>query len=200
MRGHAPRRTRGVTPAQALPDVLQGQHVALEGLRSVSIPLAQLSVLDHLRGFVAVGRRMSITLAAQDLHLTQSAVSRQVIALEERLGTRLLVRGHRGITLTPAGERLFRVADDAVQRLQDVFGELTAAQAGRPVRLTASIGVTGLWLLPRLRHFQAQHPGVNLRLTASNQVLDLRQEGVDLAIRYTAPTACRAAPCASSTT
>jgi LysR family transcriptional regulator, glycine cleavage system transcriptional activator len=153
----------------------------------VSIPLVQLSVLDLLRGFVAVGRRMSITLAAQDLHLTQSAVSRQIITLEERVGAKLLVRGYRSITLTPAGEHLFRVANGAVQQLQDVLGELSAANALRPVTLTASIGVTGLWLLPRLKRFQKLHPGADLRVSANNRVLDLREEGIDLAIRYTSP-------------
>ena len=63
--------------------------------------LAKLPSLDLIRGFVAVGRRMSITLAAGDLRLTQSAVSRQVHALEEQLGVRLLVRGHRSIAFTP---------------------------------------------------------------------------------------------------
>jgi LysR family glycine cleavage system transcriptional activator len=153
----------------------------------VSIPLAQLSVLDLLRGFVAVGRRMSITLAAQDLHLTQSAVSRQILLLEERVGAKLLVRGYRGLSLTPAGEQLFQVANVAIQQLQDVLGELHAAIEARPVRLTASIGVTGLWLLPRLKKFQRLHPQVDLRVSANNRVLDLRQEGIDLAIRYTSP-------------
>tara|TARA_B100001105_G_scaffold251748_1_gene242013 strand:- start:257 stop:1180 length:924 start_codon:yes stop_codon:yes gene_type:complete len=153
----------------------------------VSIPLAQLSVLDLLRGFVAVGRRSSITLAAQELHLTQSAVSRQIIALEERVGMKLLVRGYRSVSLTPAGEQLFRVADRALLQLQDVLGEMQAANVQRPVLLTASIGVTGLWLLPRLKKFQRLHPGVDLRVSANNRVLDPRHEGIDLAIRYTAP-------------
>lgn len=150
------------------------------------IPLAQLSYLDLLRGFVAVGRRMSITAAAQDLHLTQSAVSPQIISLEERVGTPLLVRGYRSITLTPEGEQLFRVSNDALLQLQAVIGELQSAQpqARRPVRVTASVGVTGLWLLPRLKRFRLQHPGVDLRISADNRVLDLRQEGIDLAIRY----------------
>ena len=61
----------------------------------MSLPLSRLASLDLIRGFVAVGRRMSITLAAQDLFLTQSAVSRQIRALEEAVGVRLLARGHR---------------------------------------------------------------------------------------------------------
>jgi len=150
----------------------------------MSLDLVHLSSLDLVRGFVAVGRRMSITLAAQDLCLTQSAVSRQVHALEDQLGVRLLVRGHRSIAFTAEGERLFRSADGAVQQLQDVLGELKTSGAERPVMLSASIGVTGLWLLPRLTRFQAAHPGIDLRVSANDRVADLRQGGIDLAIRY----------------
>lgn len=153
----------------------------------MSLPLVKLSYMDLLRGFVAVGRRMSITLAAQDLCLTQSAVSRQVNALEEHLGAKLLVRGHRSIAFTPDGERLFRSADSAVQQLQDVLGEIRADDARRPVMLSASIGFTGLWLLPRLSQFQKLHPGVDLRVSANNRVVDLRHDGIDLAVRYTSP-------------
>lgn len=128
---------------------------------------------------------MSITLASNDLCLTQSAVSRQVHALEAQLGVALLVRGHRSIAFTPEGERLFRSADGAVQQLQDVLGEIDTRGASRPVMLSASIGVTGLWLLPRLSRFQASHPGVDLRVSANNRIVDLRHDGIDLAIRYT---------------
>ena len=154
----------------------------------MSLPLVKLSSLDLIRGFVAVGRRMSITHAAQDLCLTQSAVSRQVAALEEHLGVRLFARGYRAIAFTPEGERLFRSADGAVQQLQDVMGDLRAGGDAAPVVLSASIGVTGLWLLPRLSRFQAAHPGIDLRVSASDRVVDLRHDDIDLAIRY-APAA-----------
>ena len=154
----------------------------------VSLPLVRLSSLDLIRGFVAVGRRMSITLAAQDLCLTQSAVSRQIHALEKQLGIRLLVRGYRSIALTPAGEHLFRSADRSVQELQDVLGEVSTSSAARPVTLSASIGVTGLRLLPRLTRFQQLYPGVDLRISANNNVVNLRNDGIDLAIRYTSPS------------
>jgi DNA-binding transcriptional LysR family regulator len=133
----------------------------------MSLPLLKLASLDLVRGFVAVGRRMSITQAAADLCLTQSAVSRQIASLEEHLGV-----------------RLFRSADAAVQQLQDVMGELSAGGEASPVVLSASIGVAGLWLLPRLARFQAAHPGIDLRLSASDRVVDLRHDDVDLAIRY----------------
>jgi len=138
-----------------------------------------------IRGFVAVGRRMSITRAAEDLCLTQSAVSRQVRALEEALGVKLLVRGHRAIAFTPAGERLYRCADGAVLQLQHVLGMLGGRRGRRqPVTVTASVGVTGLWLLPRLAAFQQAHPDIEIRIAANNRILDLDTEGIDLAIRY----------------
>lgn len=152
------------------------------------IQLSQLSSLDLIKGFVAVGRRMSITLAAQDLCLTQSAVSRQIHALEDQLGVKLLVRGYRSIAFTDEGERLFRSADGAVQQLQDVMGEVRTKGQPRPVTLTSSIGITALWLLPRLSRFQTKHPGVDVRVAANNKLSDMRNDGIDLAIRYTSPS------------
>lgn len=146
---------------------------------------ARMPSLDLVRGFVAVGRRMSITLAAKDLHLTQSAVSRQIHALEEQLGVKLLVRGHRTIEFTPEGERLYRSADGALQQLQDVLGELQARSRNKPVTISATIGFTGLWLLPRLGKLQALYPDIDVRVAAHNRLVDLRNDGIDMAIRYT---------------
>lgn len=154
----------------------------------MSVPLARLFSLDLLKGFVAVGRRMSITQAADDLCLTQSAVSRQIRALEDQMRVSLFVRQHRGVAFTPEGERLFRTADGALQQLQDVAAEIRRSDGHQPVTVTASIGVSGLWLLPRLSTLQRKYPHLDVRLSASNQVSDLRADGIDLAIRY-----CRAA-------
>jgi LysR family glycine cleavage system transcriptional activator len=150
----------------------------------MSVSIARLSSLDLIRGFVAVGRRMSITLAAQDLCITQSAVSRQISALEDMLGVKLLTRGHRSIAFTPEGDRLFRSANGAVQQLQDAIGAIRVKGPRQPVTITCTIGIAGLWLLPRLRAFQQEHPGVDVRIAASDRVEDLRGDGVDLAIRY----------------
>jgi DNA-binding transcriptional LysR family regulator len=152
----------------------------------MSVPIARLSSLDLIRGFVAVGRRMSITLAAQDLCITQSAVSRQISTLEGMLGVKLLTRGHRSIAFTPEGDRLFRSANGAVQQLQDAIGAIRVKGPRQPVTITCTIGIAALWLLPRLRAFQQQHPGVDVRIAASDKVEDLRGEGIDLAIRYCA--------------
>jgi DNA-binding transcriptional LysR family regulator len=146
----------------------------------------RLPSLDLVRGFVAVGRRMSMTLAAEDLFLTQSAVSRQIIALEAALGARLINRGYRSISFTGEGERFFRVADSALQQLQDAVNALAAGGERAPVTITASIGVSGLWLMPRLGAFHERHPDIDLRVAANNKVLDLRTQGADIAIRYCA--------------
>jgi LysR family glycine cleavage system transcriptional activator len=149
--------------------------------------LLTIPPLDAIRGFVAVARRMSITQAAQDLCLTQSAVSRQIQNLEEHLGTALLLRKHRAIALTTAGEQLFALASPWLERLADFTESVRAGERMRPVTLTTSISVTALWLLPRLGSFQDAHPEIDVRVSANNRKLDLKQEGVDLAIRY-----CRA--------
>lgn len=154
--------------------------------------LLQLPPLDAVRGFVAVARRMSITLAAQDLCLTQSAVSRQILQLENHLGAPLLVRKHRALELTPAGAQLLELAGPWLDRLGEFSRSLAAGVRAPPVTVTASIGVASLWLLPRLGDFQARHPAIDVRVAASNRVLDIGQEQIDLAIRYC--TAANARP------
>jgi DNA-binding transcriptional LysR family regulator len=153
------------------------------------ISLARLPSIDAIRSFVAVGRRMSITLAAGDLFVTQSAVSRQIQVLEEMLGVKLLLRGHRSITLTPEGERLFAVADTAVGQLQEVMRSISIARDRRPVTVSMPVGFAGLWLLPRMGDFQQCHPQIDLRISAAARVVDLRSESIDLAIRYCPPSA-----------
>lgn len=155
----------------------------------MTVPLVRLSALEFLRGFVAVGRRMSISLAAEDLCLSPSALSKQITKLEESLGVRLLVRGHRSISFTKEGAELFRIANSSLQQLQDVIGEILPNVSWKPVTVTASIGVTSLWLLPRLGTFQSLHPDIDVRVAASNAILDLRAEDIDLSIRYCSSSA-----------
>lgn len=147
-------------------------------------PLAKLPPLDLVRGFVAVGRRMSITLAAQDLHVTQSAVSRQIRALEAHLGVPLLVRGFRSVSFTSEGAQLFRMADVWLSQLGDLTEQLRAPERRTPVTVTTTIGVASLWLLPRLGDFQAAHPHIDVRVAADNRLIDIDRESVDIAIRY----------------
>ncbi|MCK0505994.1 LysR substrate-binding domain-containing protein [Aromatoleum anaerobium] len=148
-------------------------------------PLRRLPPLDPLRGFVAAARHLSFTRAAEELFLTQSAISRQVQALEDALGVRLFVRGVRTLALTAEGARLARAAQgwlDDYAALADAL----RAHGPRPVTVTATIGISALWLVPRLSRFQARYPDIDVRVAASNRVFDLEREGVDLAVRYCA--------------
>jgi DNA-binding transcriptional LysR family regulator len=146
--------------------------------------LIDLPPLDLLRTFVAVGRRMSITLAAQDLCIVQSAVSRQIQALETALGCRLFERGYRSIEFTPEGRHLFRSADPMLEQLGAAIGALRPPGERPCITITATIGVTALWLLPRLGAFQRSAPDIDVRVAASNRVTDLEREGMDLALRF----------------
>ena len=147
--------------------------------------LLALDHLDALRGFVAVARRMSVTRAAEDLCLTQSAVSRQVRTLEASLGCRLLDRRHRTIALTPAGAALFASADPALRQIEAAMRMLVGQADDQRVTITASAGVAGVWLLPLLGRLVAEVPGADVRLAALDRVVeDLAADGIDLAIRY----------------
>jgi LysR family glycine cleavage system transcriptional activator len=146
--------------------------------------LLNLPPLDAIRGFVAVARRMSITLAAKDLCLTQSAVSRQIQSLEEHLGTPLLIRKHRAIELTQAGERLLHLASPWLDNLAEYSASLKDRDQMQPVTITTPMSVASLWILPRLGAFQDAHPHIDVRVSANNRVLSLKQEGIDLAFRY----------------
>lgn len=146
--------------------------------------LIDLPPLDLLRTFVAVGRRMSITLAAQDLCIVQSAVSRQVQALEKLLACRLFVRSFRSIEFTPEGRHLFRSADPMLDQLGALVDGLRPAAERPCITITATIGVTTLWLLPRLGAFRRSAPEIDVRIAANNRVMDLERDGMDLALRY----------------
>ncbi len=146
--------------------------------------LLDLPPLDLIRSFVAVGRSMSITLAAQELCLAQSALSRRIQALEAFLGYRLFVRGHRSIEFTNEGRRLFRSSDAWLDQMGETLAALRPTAAQHAVTISASIGVTALWVLPRLGGFQLAAPEVDVRVAASNRFVDLERENIDLALRY----------------
>jgi DNA-binding transcriptional LysR family regulator len=112
-------------------------------------------------------------------------VSKQIRNLEHALGMRLFQRNWRSLAFTPEGERLFDSLNSCIQQLQDGF-ESVGLGSRRPVTISASVGVSSLWLLPRLADFRKRHPDIELRIAASNAVMDLAAEGVDLAVRYCA--------------
>jgi DNA-binding transcriptional LysR family regulator len=140
--------------------------------------------LDLLRGFDAVARHLNFTRAAEELHLTQSAVSRQIALLEERLGVALFARRTREVALTEAGAALHRDAAPALQRLDAAVARVRTVPTGRGVTVTCAVGFASLWLLPRLPRLREAHPDIDVRIAADNRVLDLERSEVDVAIRY----------------
>lgn len=144
---------------------------------------------DDLRYLLAVSRAGSLAGAARALHVDATTVGRRLAALERSLGTRLLLRGTRVLTLTAAAEAVVARAaavEDAVRALEGTAGEGDAALTG-PVRLTASDEVAAHLLAPQLPAFHARYPGLELQLVVSTEVLDLERREADVALRLTAP-------------
>lgn len=144
---------------------------------------------DKLRIFHAVASAGSFTHAGQTLGLSQSAVSRQISALEEEISTPLFQRHARGLTMTDEGELLFSAVTDVLGRLaaaEEALKNVHDAPRGA-LKITASHGIGAYWLLPRLGQFLAQYPEVEVHLVMDDKELDLAQREADLAIRMRAP-------------
>lgn len=139
--------------------------------------------LHALPGFVAAARARNLSRAAASLHVTVSALSHQMRGLEDLLGHRLFDRGPRGLSLTPAGERLF---GQVAPHLDAISAALAAQPARNAHALTLSVmpSVASSWLIPRLPSFTAAHPEVELNLQSTSDVVDFDREAVDVAIRF----------------
>jgi LysR family transcriptional regulator, glycine cleavage system transcriptional activator len=144
--------------------------------------------LDLLRGFRSAARHLSFTRAARELNVTQPAISREIKTLEEQLGQPLFRRVSRALQLTQAGEELFHTADEALELL-DAATERLAGAGRTPLAVTTTPALASTWLAPRLVQFARRHPDVDVRVLASNDMVDIAREHVDVAIRYVPPWA-----------
>lgn len=140
--------------------------------------------LAALRGFEAAARRLSFTAAASELHLTQSSVSRQIAALERQVGRPLFLRRTRALEVTAAGSQLQQAVQQALAAIDRSVDEIRGTAGAQRVTLTTYASFASLWLVPRLASFQREHPDIEIRLDASDRVVDLRAEDIDLAIRW----------------
>ena len=159
-----------------------------------AIPRGELPPLDLLRTFDAAARHLSFTLAAGELFLTQSAVSRQIQQLEAALGVALFERLHRALELTAAGQVLHRAVVDSLQRLHDATTLIRAHAQPRQVAMTCTPGFASFWLIPRLARFTASHPEVDVRISATLDLLELARSPVDLAVRFVPTSEGEGAP------
>ena len=144
----------------------------------------RLPPLDRLVVFDAAARHLSFTKAAGERFLTQSAVSRQIAALEEDLGAPLFRRKHRALELTDDGARLAAAVADALAGVREAVQTIRAPRQREVVALTTTPGFASLWLIPRLAQFIAAHPRIDVRIDASHDLRSLGGEGFDIAIRY----------------
>jgi len=145
---------------------------------------------DKLRVFHAVAEAGSLTHAGDVLNLSQSAVSRQVSALEATLNVPLFHRHARGLILTEQGELLFREAHDVYNKLALVQQRIsnTKHSPEGPLTITTTVAFGSVWLTPRMAEFLNRYPGIEVSLILSDLDLDLSMRGADVAIRMSPPT------------
>ncbi|HBU17394.1 MAG: LysR family transcriptional regulator [Burkholderiales bacterium GWF1_66_17] len=143
----------------------------------------------HLRAFDAVARHLNFRAAAEELSLTQSAVSRQIQALEDEVGTALFLRHTRAVELTSAGSQLLRAAGMALERIDAAVRQIRQSAGRKSVAITTWASFASMWLIPRLEAFQREHPDIDIRIDASDVAVDLSTADVDLALRYAVPQA-----------
>ncbi|AZC21758.1 LysR family transcriptional regulator [Pseudomonas sessilinigenes] len=146
-----------------------------------------LPPLNALRAFEATARLNSVSQAAEQLHVTHGAVSRQLKVLEEHLGLSLFSKDGRGIKLTDAGVRLRDASSEAFERLRDVCAELTQGSADAPFVLGCSGSLLARWLIPRLGRLNADLPDLRLHLSADEGDLDPRRPGLDALLVFAEP-------------
>lgn len=153
----------------------------------MSTPRERRLSLSPLRAFDAVARHLNFRAAAEELHLTQPAVSRQIRGLEDELGTPLFSRGTRHVALTGAGDALLKSVAPWLRQLDGTVARLRQAQRRQPVAVTTFASFASLWLLPRLAGFQSEHPTIDIRISASDALVPLDDPETDLALRYAHP-------------
>ncbi|MCZ2498534.1 LysR family transcriptional regulator [Xylophilus sp. Kf1] len=146
-------------------------------------PGDRLPPLNAVRAFVAAARHQSFTRAAVALHVTHSAVSRQVKTLETHLGQPLFERRIRQVALTPAGQAFYAEAAAALAQIATAASGLRQATAPRAVRINVRPSFAVRWLIPRLPDFVARHPGIEPRVATSTALPANAVDGFDIAIR-----------------
>lgn len=143
--------------------------------------------VGHLRALEAVARHLNFRAAAEELSLTQSAVSRQVQALEDEVGVPLFLRHTRAVELTSAGAQLLRAVVPSLERVDSTVRQIRRTAGRKSVAISTWASFASMWLIPRLEAFQSEYPDIDIRIDATDTPVDLETSDVDLALRYTNP-------------
>lgn len=150
--------------------------------------MRDLPPLNSLRCFEAAGRHESFSRAADELHLTHGAVSRQVRQLEDQLGTALFERRNRGVFLTDNGKRLLLQVGSALDQLEATINEIRQAETRNELRVACGATVAMRWLIPRLSRFYERYPEITLHLTIAVVLEPLVRGGCDVALTWLSVT------------
>ena len=143
--------------------------------------------MSYLRAFDAVARHLNFRIAAEDLALTQSAVSRQIQALEHEVGAALFQRHTRSVELTAAGRLMQLATHLSLERVDATVRQIRQNTGRKSVSITTWASFASMWLIPRLEAFQREHPVIDIRIDASDAFVDLHSADVDLALRSAEP-------------
>lgn len=144
----------------------------------------QLPPLKALRAFEAAARHLSIKDAAEELHVTPSAVSQLIRSLEDRLGTPLFWRLNRALVLTEAGQSYLPPVHHAFRRISKATQQVVSTSANKALTVSVMPNFAVSWLVPRLARFQARHPAIDLRIKSTAALTAFGPDGVDVAIRH----------------
>src|SRR3954471_22842988 len=145
-----------------------------------------LPPLNALRAFEAAARHLSLTRAAEELHVTPGALSHQIRGLEEMLGLALFERRVRSIALTAAGSRLYPGLQTGFMQIRQAVNALDTIGRDRVLVVSTPPGFTAKWLAPRLHRFAIAHPEIDVRISSTMSMANFRSDGVDVAVRNVA--------------
>lgn len=143
-----------------------------------------LPPLNGLRAFEAAARHMSFTDAAEELSVTQAAISHQVRGLEQRLGLKLFVRRNRSLLLSEAGQAYLPAVRSAFDQLNEATEKLLQKDRGGHLTVTTTTSFAVKWLVPRLGGFQRANPEIDVRVSTGTALVEFSREDVDIGIRY----------------
>jgi len=144
----------------------------------------RLPSLDTLRAFESAARHLNFTKAANELHVTQSALSQRIGALEAELGFPLFLRRGRQIDLTPRGAAIAQAMSRAMAEITRAFVGLEESEGARTLVISVLPSFAARWLMPRLMGFQAAHPSLEVQVNAEGRLIDLTASEADLALRF----------------
>ena len=169
---------RRPTASPQLPPLMQHANTTLR-TRPISV--------GHLRAFEAVARLLNFRAASEELALTQSAVSRQIQAMEDEVGVSLFLRHTRAVELTSAGAQLLRSVLPSLEHMDSTVRLIRRSAGRKSVAISTWASFASMWLIPRLEAFQSEHPDIDIRIDATDVPVDLDTADFDLALRYTQP-------------